>query len=213
MLMWRARVRLPTVLLLAGVIAIPATLTGATGATAAEGSMLPGMCKGRTDPQTVITAHAPETAEVPKFILNVATDASTPPVATGVLILDKDGERLYVDQICRVWRHLPGQSYGQCGADIPEGATTVHAVGIGTLRDGTRWLVRTDARRTEEGMFFRVRYKAMGAGHEEEGVAPAAHEDGGCSGAEWIRVPAGDEGEHEGWAPLAQLKVQVGVDG
>jgi hypothetical protein len=173
----------------------------AVSTAAAEGDQLPGMCNGRSDANVVVNALARGDT---KYVLNALTDATGTP--EGVLILGKDGTRFYVDQFCRVWQHLPGQEPGSgsgCSADVPEGATIVHAVGLGQLDDGTRVLVRTDARETEEGKFFRVRYRAMG-GHEEELVALA--EDDGCAGDDWVSVP------DEGWAPLNRLSVRVVTD-
>lgn len=173
----------------------------AVSTAAAEGHQLPGMCNGRSDANVAVNALARGDT---KYVLNISTDTTGTP--EGVLILGKDGTRFYVDQFCRVWQHLPGQEPGGetgCMADVPEGATVVHAVGLGQLDDGTRVLVRTDARETEEGKFFRVRYRAMG-GHEDELVALA--EDDGCSGDDWVSVP------EEGWAPLDRLSVRVVTD-
>jgi hypothetical protein len=174
----------------------------------AEGSQLPGMCQGRSDPNVVLNAHA----QSPKLILNVSTDQLGVPY--GVLILEKGALRLYADLFCRLWQHLPGQpTGGECegetpddAATEPEGATIVHVVGLGNLKDGTAVLVRADLRETEEGKFFRLRYRVMGShgGHENETIAPAAHDDGGgCEDETWTRFPA------EGWAPLKLLKARV----
>jgi len=187
----------------AAFVAVAVVTTMGTGGSAAEGPELPGMCNGRTDSNVVVNAHANSTV---KYILNVSTDAAGVP--SGVLILSKGAQRVYVDEFCRVWQHLPGQEPGGGGAceegDVPEGAAIVHAVGIGQLRDGTRVLVRTDARETEEGAFFRVRYREMG-GHDEEHPTALAHDDEGCSEEDesWTRVPS------EGWAPLKLFNLRV----
>lgn len=197
---------IPTLLAGCG-LAAASWLLGTSG-IGAEGSQVPGMCKGRSDPNVVLNAHA----QSPKFILNVSTDQLGVPY--GVLILEKGALRLYADLFCRLWQHLPGQpTGGECegetphaAASEPEGATMVHVVGMGNLQDGTAVLVRADLRGTEEGKFFRVRYRVMGShgGHENETIAPAAHDDGGDhDDEEWTRVPA------EGWAPLKLLKTRV----
>jgi hypothetical protein len=115
-----------------------------------------------------------------------------------VLILGRSADRVYVDDFCRLWQHLPGQEYGghHDGEDPPEGTTTAHAVGIGVLPDGTEVLVRTDVRETEEGAFFRARYRLLGAsgGHEDDGAM--GHDE------EWTAVPA------EGWAPLDHMDLR-----
>jgi hypothetical protein len=173
---------------------------------AADGPGLPGMCNGRTDPDTLVIAHASADTGNPKYILNVRTDGVGLP--TGVLVFERDGQRLYVDEFCRVWQHLPQQPPGPCMEETPSGATTAHAVGIGTLRDGTRVVVRTDVRETHEGedaagQVFRLRYKPMGTPHEDAVAGSAGHDEDGCAG-DWVRIPA------EGWAPLTKIKVQVG---
>ena len=85
------------------------------------------------------------------------------------------------------------------GEEADEAIATAHAVGFGQLADGTRVLVRTDVRETDEGSFFRARYRPMGGHGEEGGPAPAAMaEDEG----EWVTVPA------EGWAPLDLLNLR-----
>jgi hypothetical protein len=90
------------------------------------------------------------------------------------------------------------------GEEAEEGATTAHAVGIGMLADGTRVLVRTDVRATEEGMFFRARYRVMGqhGGESLSAAAAGGHEDDGHEDESWSRIPA------EGWAPLDQLNLR-----
>lgn len=183
----------------------------ASGAAGAAGPELPGMCNGvRNAPSMVLNAHANGGSSVAgKYILNLETDASG--AAEGVLIVGTGAKRLYVDQICRFWQHLPGMEPGGGGHDssdghVPgeeaEGATIAHAVGIGSLRDGTRVLVRTDVRGTEEGTFFRVRYRQMGQHGGEEGHDAAA-EDGQTHEEEsWTMIPV------EGWAPLTMLKLR-----
>ena len=72
-------------------------------------------------------------------------------------------------------------------------------MGIGTLADGTRVLVRTDVRENEEGRFFRVRYRVMG---QHGGSTASAAVDEGHDDESWTRVPA------EGWAPLNRLNLR-----
>ncbi len=163
------------------VAASTALLTAPTAVAAGE-TGLPGMCTGRSDPLTSLTAHANGT---PKYVLNLESDESGHP--TGVLVLGRGPGRVYVDDFCRLWQHLPGQlpeGEGHPGEEVDEDATTAHAVGIGSLQDGTRVLVRTDVRENDEGRAFRVRYRVMGA-HGEDGTDEA-----------WTRLPV------EGWAPL-----------
>lgn len=196
---------------IAGGLMLVCTVAVMGGLIGAEGSKLPGMCNGRSDANVVLNAHAQE----PKYILNISTDAIGVPY--GVLILEKGATRLYADLFCRVWQHLPGQPTGsECEGELPpgtdsslEGAITAHAVGMGTLRDGTEVLVRTDVRETEEGKFFRVRYRTMGShdGHDSGPVLPSAHEDDvGCEDETWTRIPA------EGWAPLKLLNLRIGTN-
>jgi hypothetical protein len=187
-------------MLLSSAALVGAALLAAPGAGAVEGPDLPGMCLGRSDPGMTLTAHANGT---PKYILNLETDATGDP--TGVLILGRSKTRVYADDLCRFWQHMPGQEPGGgMGEDAEEGATTAHAVGIGMLADGTRVLVRTDVRVNEEGMFFRARYRVMGQ-HGDESVTAAAddgHDDGGHEDDSWTRIPT------EGWAPLNQFNLR-----
>ncbi len=186
---------------LVGAAATAALLAPAAVANGEESAGLPGMYRGRSDPSTTVIAHANGT---PKYILNIETDAAGQP--TGVLILGRSADRVYVDDFCRLWQHLPGQEYGGHGDghESLEGATTAHAVGIGTLKEGTRVLVRTDVRETDEGAVYRARYRPLGAsgGHEDDGAtahdesADTAHDD------QWTAVPA------EGWAPLDRMDVR-----
>ena len=186
------------VALLATVVLVLPNFVG-TGTVAAQHEG--GMCNGRTDPNLVVIAHANGKPEaVPKYILNVTTDELGQP--SGTLVFGRGSERLIVEDFCRLWQHQEGQipgGGGECGdEDIPEGATIVHAVGTSTLADGLPALVRTDVRATEEGMFFRLRYRVQGE-HEEE----AGGEDG-CEDETWIRFP------EEGWYhPLDQLRVHA----
>jgi len=175
------------VLLMAAALPFPEAL-------AAE---ISGLCAGRTDPQLVVTAHANGRPNVvPKYILNVWTDASGKPM--GSLVLEKGAERLHVTDWCRVWEHVPGQPPGgDCEMTYPEGAITAHAVGEGKFRDGRRVLVRTDVRKTSEGMYFRVRYRSLG-GHET--ASTSVHD--GCEDDGWAKVPA------EGWYPLDQMRAR-----
>jgi hypothetical protein len=159
------------------------------------------MCNGRADPNVEVIAHVNgRRGDVTKFILNVSTDANA--VATGSLILDRGPDHIVVTDFCRVWQHLPG-TQPKCEEPYPEGAVTAHAVGLTTARDGTPLLVRADVRQTEEGTFFRVRYRALTGEHEA--VAAAMGEDeGGCEDeGTWTKVPP------EEWAPLDQLMVRV----
>lgn len=182
---------------LAGLVAAAAATALIAPAAVAEGDMPEGqpvMCSGRSDPSMTVTAHANGT---PKYVLNLETDAVGHP--TGVLVLGRFLDRVYVDDFCRFWQHLPGQEYGghEGGELPPEDATTAHAVGFGSLPDGTRVLVRTDVRETDEGAVFRARYRPMGA--------HAGHEDGTATthvDEEWTAVPA------EGWAPLDHLDLR-----
>jgi hypothetical protein len=197
--------------LIAGVVTLG--LASTSSSASAEGPELPGMCNGPSDANVVLIAHANgKPVEVPKYILNLYTDATGKPF--GTLVLGQGKDRLQVTDWCRLWMHQPNdtpQGGGQCeGEDDghdPDalGAITGHAVGIG-WKNGQQVLVRTDVRSNEEGMFFRVRYRAMGEHHDgDEGhVGAAAHEDEeDCEGGGWTRVPA----EH-GWAPLKQLMVR-----
>lgn len=196
----RSRLRV----LAAVVTALLGSVMMAAPATAAETPALPGMCAGRTDPAVVVTAHATgrPVSGAPKFVLNLATDEVGHPA--GVLILGTGANRLIVTDWCRLWSHIPGQApeHGEDPSEPMEGATIVHAVGIGVLRDGMRVLVRTDLRATDEGNFYRLRYKPLGAGEpgdaEPSTVEPAeeGHDDG------WTRFPA------EGWSPLTIFKVR-----
>ncbi len=186
---------------LVGLVAAGSTALLATPAAVAAGdSGLPGMCTGRSDPLVTLNAHA--NGET-KFVLNLETDAVGAPY--GVLILDRGASRVYVDNLCRFWQHVPGQvpeGEGHEGEEIDEGATTAHAVGIGHLTDGTKVLVRSDVRENEAGRFFRVRYRVMGQhGGEAEALTAGELEDGHDDEA-WTRVPA------EGWAPLKQLNLR-----
>jgi hypothetical protein len=162
----------------------------------AVGEELPGMCNGRSDASIVITAHANGRPNaVPKYILNLATDAAGH--STGTLVLGRGPGRLVVDVWCRAWQHIPGTPMGghcEGETEAEEGATIAHAVGFGRV-GGQQVFVRTDVRGVEEGQFFRVRYRVQG---EEAGVT----EDEGCDSG-WTKVPT------EGWAPLDQLRVEV----
>lgn len=185
----------------AAIIALVASVALVVGGPArqARAAELPGMCNGRTDANLVLTAHAngrPST--VPKYILNVSTDANGSP--TGAMILGQGPTRLMVSDWCRVWQHQPGQSPGgDCENAYPDGAITAHAVGL-TKLDGQTLLVRTDIRKLSDGeMFFRVRYRTW-TGEE----ATAAAETDGCDDAAWTWVPA-----EEGWYPLDQMSVRT----
>lgn len=185
-------------------VALVAGMGMMPGGAAVQAEELPGMCNGRTDAGVVLIAHANGRPDgVPKYILNVATDEAGTP--TGTLVLEQGPSRLLVEDWCRVWRHLPGQPTGGCedevSADVSEGAATAHAVGTGRLRDGREVLVRTDVRRTEEGAFFRVRYRPVGD-HDHEAELAAA-EDGGCEDDAWTRVPA------EGWYSLDRMQLRT----
>jgi len=161
------------------------TLLAASAAVASGDPGRPGMCTGRSDPLVTLNAHANGAT---KYILNLETDADGDPA--GVLVLGQGASRVYVDDLCRFWQHVPGQEPEGEGhaveGEVDEGATIAHAVGVGHLTDGTDVLVRSDVRETEEGRFFRVRYRATGQ-HDDEA---------------WTRVPV------EGWAPLKQLNLR-----
>ena len=174
------------------------TLLTAPVAVAAGETGLPEMCSGRSDPSMTLNAHA---YGDPKFVLNLETDPTGAP--TGVLILGKGADRVYVDDLCRFWQHLPGQvpeGGGHEGEEMDETATTAHAVGLGTLADGTRVLVRSDVRENDEGTFFRVRYRVMGMHGGEETVSTTAEE--GHDEESWVRIPL------EGWAPLDLMNLR-----
>lgn len=192
----------PTVLTLLGVLAIAMSAWGCS-AEAEPGSSLPGMCNGRKDPDTLVAARAGvATANPPQasYTLNVRTDADGLP--TGVIVLEQGNDRLYVDELCRLWGHVPGESAGQCpDAGSAEGSTTVHVVGIGSFRDGAEMVVRADMRQSQDGRFFRVRWRPIETDHESGEAAPT-QVAGECAEG-WDRYPG------EGWAPLDTLEVQV----
>lgn len=181
-----------------GVAAAAVALLAVAPASAASESGLPGMCNGRSDAGLVVHAQAHDPT---KYILNLTSDGAGVP--TGVLILGRGGPetRLYVDEFCRVWRHLPDQpGGGACAADLPDGAVVVHAVGIAHRPDGTSLLVRTDAKQADSDPEFRVRYREFGSHDHVADVA--VHDEGdGCSDEGWTRFP------EEGWAPLHQLRL------
>jgi hypothetical protein len=184
---------------LAAVATLAAAAVAALAATdgpavAADGQEVP-MCNGRSDPNLVVIAHANRGSK-PKFVLNVATDASGAP--TGTLILDRGPGHLAVTDWCRVWQHTP-DSEPRCGMPYPEGATTAHAVGQAVLPDGTPIVVRADVRETDDGTFYRLRYRPLGM-HDEA----LADEGGGCEDESWTWVPSED-----GWGVLDQLRVRV----
>jgi hypothetical protein len=177
---------------------------------------LPGMCNGRSDANISVNAHANgQPNGVPKYILNISTDEDGNP--SGALILGRGPDRLIVEDFCRLWHHLPGQPVGPCGREEDIGVTNAHAVGIAMLPDGQELLVRTDVRENDDGMFFRVRYRAIeehgeGEEGEEEGCEDGeggcgdggggGGHGGGCEDDGWIRVP------QEGWLSLRQLNVR-----
>lgn len=190
------------VALITAVIAIMfMAFLAATGSqmAGAAAQPLPGMCNGRSDPNLVIIAHANgRPRDVPKFILNVATDATGKP--TGSLILDRGRARITVSDFCRVWQHQPDQSPGgDCETTYPTGAITAHAVGL-TRLDGQTLLVRTDVRKMLDGsMLFRARYRTW-SGAE----ISAAADTGGCDETGWTWIPA-----EEAWSPLVQMSVRA----
>lgn len=170
--------------------------TAAAPGPAASAAALPGMCSGPTTPGLVVNAHANgRPGAVPKFILNVSTDASG--TATGAMILGQGAGRLMVTSWCRVWQHDPAQQEGgKCGEPYPAGAITAHAVGL-TQRAGSTLLVRADVRRLADGtMLFRVRYRTW-TGEDTAGMT----EGDSCEEEGWTRVPA------DGWDPLDQFHV------
>ena len=203
------KTNIATLAAIIGLVAGVVTMGLSARSTAlAEEPGLPGMCNGRSDANVVLNAHANgKPSEVPKYILNLWTDASGHPF--GVLVLGKGKDRLEVTDWCRLWLHQPGdtpEGGGQCegdeGHDPNEDMVNAHAVGIG-WKDGQKILVRTDVRSNEDGMFFRVRYRVMEQHHDDDGhLDAAAHEDEeDCEGG-WTREP------QEGWHPLKQLKVR-----
>jgi|GEM_PF-2308251 len=176
------------------------------GTVAAEGHQMPGMCNGRSDANVVLNAHAngSRAAGVPKYILNLSSDDAGQP--WGALIVGQGKDRLYIDDWCRFWMHRPGGEPGHGGGQCEdgeahdpneEGAINAHAVGTG-WHNGKQVLVRTDLRRSDEGVFFRVRYRDFGAHHG----AVAAEHDGCEDDGGWTRIPA------DGWLPLSQLNVR-----
>jgi hypothetical protein len=160
---------------------------------------LPGMCNGRTDANILLFAFArPRAGVAPTYFLSLFTDGDGDP--TGLLrVFGRGVADITVKDWCRLWLHIPGQAPGgDCEEEPPdEGDLNAHAVGIGSA-NGEEVLVRTDVRRTEEGTFFRVRFRSLE--HEHEEVTTSAHEDDGCTDDSWTRIPA------EGWAPLDILK-------
>lgn len=195
--------------LVAGVVTMGLASTRSTAF--AEEPGLPGMCNGRHDANVVLIAHGNgKPSGVPKYILNLYTDSTGKPF--GTLVLGQGKDRLEVTDWCRLWLHQPGgesEGGGQCEGDADhdpdQDMVNAHAVGIAWYK-GEQVLVRTDVRNGEEGMVFRVRYRAMEQHHEgEDGhLDAAAHEEeGDCEGGGWTRIPA----EH-GWAPLKQLMVR-----
>jgi hypothetical protein len=171
-----------------------------------------GMCHGRSDPSLLLIAHARPAGSIPKYVLNVWTDPNGIP--TGSLIVGSRSDQLVVEGWCRVWQHIPGQPQaGSCQEEIPDGATIAHAVGLGLLADGRSVVVRTDVRATDEGSFFRVRYREPGATHQETAIdgESGCSDGGGCSGDDghddgcdgsWTRLP------DEGWYELRKLKIR-----
>ncbi|MDN4483194.1 hypothetical protein [Demequina lignilytica] len=178
-------------------------LAAAIAPPAAASPAQPGMCQGVRHADVTVIAHANGApSEVPKFILNLWTDADAQ--VFGTLVLGKGAGRLEVTDWCRLWYHEPGMT-GQGGDHedeglAEEGATIVHAVGVTSLRDGTQVMVRVDVRGGEDGDVFRVRYRPWPVGHDESAtehdVTGDEHED-----EPWVRVPI------EGWYPLTQLRV------
>ncbi|HZE04802.1 MAG TPA: hypothetical protein VE127_06250 [Solirubrobacteraceae bacterium] len=167
------------------------------GPAARAATALPGMCSGTTTPNLVVNAHANgRPGDVPRFILNVSTDASG--TATGAMVLGQGRDRLMVTDWCRVWQHPPGQtSGGNCGELYPPGAITAHAVGL-TTSGNPRMLVRADVRKLTDGqMLFRVRSRALTG----EG-ATAMAEDDSCGDEGWTWVPG-----EEQWAPADQIHI------
>jgi hypothetical protein len=196
---------LTATLLLAG-----AAATSASATIAAEAPDLPGMCNGRSDADVVLTAHTvgADAKRSRKLIVNLETDADGHP--TGVLVSGSGTDRLEVVDWCRLWTHRPGdvpEGDGHDG-DLPDdSATIVHAVGTMVADDGSRVLVRFDARGTEDGDVYRVRYRTMGAHddipddatHDDGTHDDSSHGDDGHESA-WTFIPA------QRWAPLTQLR-------
>jgi hypothetical protein len=172
-------------------------LVSPAASAASAGHTEPGMCNGRSDPNLFVTAKANGSGTaVPKYVLNLSTNDRGQP--RGTLVLGKGAARVQVTDWCRAWQHIPGQpGQGECSLNYPAGAITAHGLGFGRLRDGTRVLVRTDVRQTDEGRIFRVRYRAWpAAGH-------TTVEEEGCEDAGWTRVPT------HGWYPLDRMSVRV----
>lgn len=196
--MTRRWIRAPSVLL-AAVLVLGAALTIGAPVLAAEGA-LPGMCNGRSDPDTVVVAVANGRGQPTKFILSLTTDGAGTP--TGTLILGQGPQRIEITQWCRLWQHIPGQTEGgSCEHSAPaEDAITAHAVGQGYLLDGRRIVMRADVRESDEGAVFRVRYRVPDDQHHELTALAGEHDE--CEGG-WVRIPA------EGWLPLQHLNVRA----
>lgn len=202
-----------------GLIMIAIAAASTVPSAVAQEDQMPGMCNGRTDANLSVNAHANgPRGDAPKYILNISSDSLEN--ISGVLILGQGRDRLEVTEWCRLWHHLPDQPYGDCDDEQDTGSTNVHAVGIATLRDGQEVLVRTDVRENDEGLWFRVRYRAMGDHDGEDGEdggcedggdgcgdGGGGHEEGGCEDEGWTKVP------EEGWLALDKLKVRGGGDG
>jgi hypothetical protein len=192
-------------LLLAAALGL-ATSGAGCAAGAEEGPALPGMCSGRSDPDTSIVAVA--SGSVPgsgsaDYAVTIQTDAEGRP--SGSIVFERGGVRLVASDLCRVWGHVPGEPTGQCpDAGSAEGATVLHAVGIGSFTDGAEVVVRTDIRETKDGRYFRVRWGARDTSREDAGATGQPSE---ACGEGWTRYPDG------GWATLDTLTVQVGDGG
>jgi hypothetical protein len=196
--MTRSWVRAPSVLL-ATALLLGAVLMIGSPVLAAE-SPSPGMCNGRSDPDTVVVAVANGRGHPIKFILSLTTDGAGKPA--GTMVLGRGPQRIEITQWCRLWQHVPGQMEGgSCEHSAPaEDAVTAHAVGQGFLPDGQRIVMRADLRETDDGAVFRVRYRVPDEHHDEP--LALAEEHDACEGG-WVRVPA------EGWLPLQQLNVRA----
>lgn len=183
--------------LLAMLFALPAA---APPRSANAASTLPGMCSGRSDAYLQVTAQASGAGSAHKVLLYVENDTQGSP--SGILIVDPGPDQLLVDNLCRVWQHLPGQSpKGDCEETYPAGATTAHAVGIGE-KDGQTMLARIDVRQLAGGqMLYRLRYRPWDP--------TSAEDEGGdsCEDAAWTWLPAEDS-----WSPLTSLSIGVNSD-
>lgn len=167
-----------------GILAVAAALA-ATAVPPVSAATTGGPCRGestanwRMDVLLVGRKSASDT----KLIAHIqsAADGS----ASGELILGRGEQRMYVDSWCRLWG---------------EGDESVHAIGVRTLPDGARELVRIDVS-TDEGVKARVRTRPESheTGHES-GLDHAGWRT--VTGEEWLtptRARIGATGERTRW--------------